>query len=75
MAKTVSEVSKASRARSGSKSTSFAFTTDELAQIDRLAKRYGGKKAALVAGLNALECRNELSKAELLAALDRAIPD
>lgn len=45
----------------------------ELALLTKLAKRYGGKQAAIVAGLNALSGRNDMTKEELLAEIERRL--
>ena len=48
---------------------SLRMTDDELALLERLSKRHGGKGAALVAGLRCLEQRSEPDDDELLALL------
>lgn len=69
MAKTGSQIVAASEKRRGIQSTSFKFTPEEKELLDRLAEAHGGRKAALIAGLEALERRNGPTKAEVLAAV------
>lgn len=70
MAKTGSEIAAASEKRRGIQSTSFKFTPEEKDMLDRLAESHGGRKAAIIAGLEALERKNGLSKAQVIAAIE-----
>lgn len=70
MAKTGSQIVAASEKKRGIQSTSFKFTPEEKELLDRLAESHGGRKAALIAGLQALERRNGPTKAEVMAAID-----
>jgi|694.fasta_scaffold01641_27 hypothetical protein len=73
MAKTASQVVRDSEQRRGVQSTSFKFSPDEIALLDELAEREGGRKAAVIAGLHALRRRNEPTPEEALRVLERAI--
>lgn len=52
---------------------SLRLDSSELALLERLGKKHGGKQAAIVAGLNALSDKEELTKAELLALIERRL--
>lgn len=52
---------------------SFRATDAQLAAIKRLSETYGGPQAVFDAALAALDSRSKLSKAELMAELDRRI--
>lgn len=52
---------------------SIRFADDELKLLDRLAKRHGSIKAAVLAGLRALESRNDLTKEAVLEYLERKL--
>ena len=52
---------------------SLRLDAEEMALLAKLAKRHGGKSAAIVAGLRALDGAKDLSKAELLALLERRL--
>lgn len=52
--KTHAEAVNDSRKKRGAVQTNLTLSADEAALLDRLAKEYGGKKTALVAGLYAL---------------------
>lgn len=45
----------------------------EIKLLEKHAKRFGGKGAALVAGLKALDGQNEISKEELIAEITRRL--
>lgn len=49
---------------------SFKFTPEEKDMLDRLAESHGGRKAAIIAGLEALERKNGISKAQVIAAIE-----
>ncbi len=49
------------------------FNPEEKALLERLGKSYGGKKAAVVAGLRALDGRKTMTKAELVAEITRRL--
>lgn len=71
--KPASEAVKKSRAHAGVTTTSVSLAPDERALWDRLAEQHGGRKAALMAGLRALEGEGERSKAALLAEIERRL--
>jgi hypothetical protein len=48
---------------------SFRFQPDEIVLLERLAEKHGGAKAAVIAGLRALEAQRELSNTALLRIL------
>ena len=48
---------------------SFRFQPEEIKMLERLAEKHGGAKAAVVAGLRALEAQKEPSNADLLKLL------
>ncbi len=50
---------------------SIRFTDEELALLDRLAKKHKTIKAAIMAGLNSLDQRNGLTQDEILAWIKR----
>jgi predicted transcriptional regulator len=52
---------------------SIRFSDDEVKLLDRLAKRHGSIKAAVMAGLHALEARNDLTREQVLDWLKRNI--
>jgi hypothetical protein len=70
---TATEMVKSSRARNGVRLTSLAFTPAEWTLLDAMAAHYGGKKAAVVAGLRALEGRADLTDVELVELLSRRL--
>jgi hypothetical protein len=45
------------------------FSEEELALLDRMTERHESMKAAIIAGLYALEARNEPSNSELIDML------
>jgi len=49
------------------------LSDSEMRLLDKLAKRHGGKGAALVAGLKALDGQNEISREELIAEITRRL--
>lgn len=74
--KETSKAVKASDEKRGIQSTSFKFSPDELALLERLAKKLGGRKAAVIEGLRALERSDNgsgISNAELLEELKRRL--
>ena len=77
MAKTASEVTKKSEEKHKVRSTSFKFKPEEMELLDSLSEKYGGRKAAVMAALEALaeKGNNKPSKKELLSLLDDLIPD
>lgn len=52
--KTLAKAVSDSRKKTGAVQTTLTLSADEAALLDRLAKEYGGKKTAIVAGLYAL---------------------
>lgn len=48
---------------------SLRLSEEELALLDAMAERHGGKSAAIVAGLRALEKRNAITPEEAMTAL------
>ena len=48
---------------------SFRFQPGEIELLERLAEMHGGAKAAVMAGLRALEQRNQPTNKELLVML------
>lgn len=70
MAKSGSEITKKSTAKRRVRSTSFSFNPEEMALLEAMTERFGGKKAAVIAGLEALQRRNDLTKADVLAAIE-----
>jgi hypothetical protein len=48
---------------------SFRFQPDEIELLERLAEKHGGAKAAVIAGLRALEAQKEPSNEALLKTL------
>lgn len=50
---------------------SLRMSDDELALLKRLAQRYGGKSAAILAGLRSLDRQGEPTNDELIAILRR----
>lgn len=64
-----------SRAKTGAKPVAVTLKPEEIALLDRLAGEYGGRKAAVVAGLKALRgdaLTNEELAAEMLRRLRRS---
>lgn len=51
----------------------FRFSDEELQLLEQLAKQHGSQKAAVMAGLRALEARGVPSDDELIAAVTRRI--
>lgn len=51
----------------------FRFSEQELHLLERLAKEHGSQKAAVMAGLRALEARGGISDDELIAVITRRI--
>lgn len=58
-----------SRKKSGAKRVTMDFKPDELAVLEAATVKYGGKKAAVIAGLRLLSGANEPTDAELLDML------
>lgn len=52
---------------------SFRFSEEELQLLEQLAQEHGGQKAAVMAGLRALEARGVISDDELIAAVTKRI--
>lgn len=50
-------------------SKAFRFSDDELSLLTAMTKKHGSQKAAIMAGLRALEQRNQPTNKELLAML------
>ena len=74
MAKTASQVVRDSEKRRGVQSTSFKFSPEEMALLDALSERQGGRKAAIMAGLRCLEAgAPEPTPDQALEVLARAI--
>lgn len=71
MAKTGSQIVAASEARRGIQSTSFKFTPEEKELLDRLAEEHGGRKAVIIAGLQALDRKNDLTQKEVIEWIRR----
>lgn len=59
MAKTASEIVKASQKRTGRVRKQVALLPDKAEQLDRLVARFGSITAVFEAGMNALDGRNE----------------
>ena len=57
----------------GGRQISALLDAKEAALLDKHAEREGGVKAALLAGLRALDRKNELSKDELLREIQRRL--
>ena len=55
------------------KPVSLRLGADDMALLELLARRYGGKQAAIVAGLNLAAKRPGLSKEVLLAEIARRL--
>jgi len=53
--------------------TSMRLSDEAHALLETLADKYGGKQRAIEAALQALDSRGKLTKAELLAELDRRL--
>lgn len=62
-----------SRKANAMRAVNIQLAPDDSDRLDRLAMAHGGIKAAVVAGLRALEGRGEMSKAELLAEIERRL--
>lgn len=62
-----------SREKSGAKGVNISMLPEERALLDALADRHGGIKGAVMAGLRALEGRGEISRAALLAEIERRL--
>ena len=71
--KTLSDAVTESRARTGAKALTMSLSPEENALLEKHAKAHGGKKAAVVAGLRALEARGEPTPEEALKVLARTI--
>jgi hypothetical protein len=69
--KTHSEAVTESRKRTKARAVNVSMKPDESALLDRMADEHGGIKAAIVAGLRALERRNEPTNDELLEMMRR----
>lgn len=67
MKKTLADAVTDSRRKTGSTQTTLTLRPEEVALLERLAADHGGKKAAIVAGLRALDQRGEIGNAELAA--------
>lgn len=52
---------------------SLRLSDDEIKLLDKLAKRFKTKQAAIVAGLRALDGQNEITRSELLAEIERRL--
>jgi len=52
---------------------SFRFSEEELQLLEQLANDFGSKKAAMVAGLQALKGRGQISDEELLALIAKRL--
>lgn len=73
---TASEAVAKSNAKRGAVPVGLRLLPDEMEILDKMADRFGGRKAAFIAGLRALEARNEPSNADLLEMLKaRLNPD
>lgn len=66
---TASEAVAKSNAKRGAVPVGLRLLPDEMAILDQMADRLGGRKAAFMAGLRALEARNEPSNSELIDML------
>lgn len=63
-----------SRAQTGAKPVAFTLRPAEIAILDELAEAHGGRKAALMAGLNALRS-DAMSPAQALRVLARLVKE
>lgn len=52
---------------------SFRFSAEELKLLDDLARQHGGQKAAVIAGLRALQGRGAVTDEELLALIGKRL--
>lgn len=52
---------------------SFRFSAEELKLLEDLARQHGGQKAAVMAGLRALQGRGAVSDEELLALIGKRL--
>lgn len=68
-AKTASEIVAKSNAKRGATPVGLRLVPDEIELLDAAAALHGGRKAAILAGLRALEQRNQPTNKELLAML------
>lgn len=68
-AKTASEIVAKSNEKRGATSVGLRLLPGDLEFLDRWADILGGRKAAIMAGLHALEHRNEPSNSELIDML------
>lgn len=71
--KTLAEAVSDSRRKTGATQTTLTLRPEEAELLERLAAEHGGKKAAILAGLEALVSRQEPTNAELLALLERRL--
>lgn len=72
--KETSKAVKASRANTGTKSTSFAFTEAEKKEIDDWAEELGStRKDAILEAVRSARHQGRLSDAQLLAELKRRL--
>lgn len=69
--KTHAEAVGDSRKATGSKPIAITLTPAEQERWERVAARYKTKKAAFVAMLDLAEGKNEISKAEIIDAIQR----
>jgi hypothetical protein len=71
--KTHAEAVGDSRKATGSKPIAITLTPAEQERWEKIAKRFPTKKAAFLAMLDALEGKNEISRAELLSEIERRL--
>lgn len=55
------------------KPVSLRMSDDELDLLERVAEKYGGKSAAIIAGLRTLDEQHDMSVDDLLALLRRRL--
>lgn len=68
---TASEAVAKSNAKRGAVPVGLRLLPDELAILDQMADRLGGRKAAIMAGLDALKKRNDLTQDQVLDWIKR----
>lgn len=73
--KTLAEAVSDSRKNTGAVQTTLTLKPGEAELLDRMAERHGGKKAAIIAGLCALDAgdNQKMTKAALLAEIERRL--
>jgi hypothetical protein len=72
--KKTSEAVKKSRAKAGVKPTSIALTDAEKAEIDALAREFGGtRKDAILEAVRSYRGQGEITKEKLIAEITRRL--